>query len=106
MAGQTLEHTGAAIVEEYYPQYATVENPVYPLYSGLVYLGSTIILLSMCMLGLPITALGYALDPERMSSQVPMSLAVIAVVANVVVFVVGLAICMVGFKKHAREDEH
>lgn len=106
MAGQTLEHTGAAIVEEYYPQYAEVRNPVYPLYSDLVYIGSTIILLSMCMLGLPITALGYALDTEHMSSPVSMSLAVIAVVANIVVFLVGLGMCMAGFKRHKRPDEH
>lgn len=31
MAGQTLEHTGAAIVEEYYPEYATTVAPTYPL---------------------------------------------------------------------------
>ena len=59
MAGQTLEHTGAAIVEEYYPPYATEVAPTYPLYSTSIYVGSVILLLSMSMLGLPITAIGY-----------------------------------------------
>ena len=59
MAGQTLEHTGAAIVEEYYPKYATEVAPTYPLYSTEIYVGSAILLLSMSMLGLPITAIGY-----------------------------------------------
>ena len=78
MAGQTLEHTGAAIVEEYYPPYATEVAPTYPLYSTSIYVGSVILLLSMSMLGLPITA----------------------------IFLLGLFICMYGFRKHGREDAH
>jgi len=104
MAGQTLEHTGAAIVEEYYPEYAETKAPVYPLYSDLVYIGSAVILLSMAMLGLPITALGYAIDP--ITEGVSMGLAIFAVVANVVVFLVGLGLCMAGFKRHKRPDDH
>ncbi|NLD86438.1 MAG: hypothetical protein GX636_11080 [Actinomycetales bacterium] len=102
MAGQTLEHTGAAIVEEYYPEYATTEAPVYTLYSGPLYLGSAIILLSMCMLGLPLTAAGYFADDMGVS----MGLVVAAVVATAVVFLVGLGICFYAFRKHGREDGH
>lgn len=102
MAGQTLEHTGAAIVEEYYPTYATAENTVYPLYSDLVYIGSTIILLSMVMLGLPITALGYFAN----DMDVGLPLVVIAAVATVAVFLIGLGLTMAGFRKYSREDAH
>ena len=102
MAGQTLEHTGAAIVEEYYPEYATTQAPVYPLYSDLVYIGSAVLLLSMSMLGLPITALGYYKDDMGVS----LGLVVIAVVLNVVVFLVGLGLCMAGFRRHGRKDAH
>ena len=102
MAGQTLEHTGAAIVEEYYPEYATAEAPVTPLYSTEIYFGSTVILLSMAMLGLPLTALGYYTDNMDVSTGIVIA----AVVATAVVFFIGLGICMVGFRKHAREDAH
>ena len=67
MAGQTLEHTGAAIVEEYYPPYATEVAPTYPLYSTSIYVGSVILLLSMSMLGLPITAIGYYTENQSAS---------------------------------------
>lgn len=102
MAGQTLEHTGAAIVEEYYPEYATTETPIYPLYSTLIYVGSAVMLLSMSMLGLPITALGYYMD----DMGVGLGLVVGAVVATTVVFLLGLGLCMAGFRKHGREDAH
>lgn len=102
MAGQTLEHTGAAIVEEYYPEYATTVAPTYPLYSTEIYVGSVIMLLSMCMLGLPITAVGYYVD----DMDVSLGLVVASVVATVVVFVVGLIVCAIGFRKYGREDAH
>lgn len=102
MAGQNLEHTGAAIVAEYYPEYATTEAAVYPLYSTLIYMGSVVILLSMVMLGLPITALGYYMDEKG----VGLGLVVAAVVATTVVFLLGLSLCMAGFRKHGREDAH
>lgn len=102
MAGQTLEHTGAAIAEEYYPEYATTVAPTYSLYSTEIYLGSTIILLSMCMLGLPLTAFGYFMDDEG----VGLGLVVAAVVATTVVFLIGLVVCMIGFRKYGREDAH
>ncbi|MDX2356102.1 hypothetical protein [Dietzia sp. PP-33] len=102
MAGQTLEHTGAAIVEEYYPEYASDAAPIYPLYATEIYAGSAIMLLSMSMLGLPITALGYYMDDMGVS----LGLVVAAVVATTVVFVLGLAVCMVGFRKYGREDAH
>ena len=102
MAGQTLEHTGAAIVEEYYPEYATTEAPVYTLYSAPLYLGSTFLLLSMCLLGLPLTAAGYYVDGMGVS----LGLVIAAVVATAVVFLVGLGICMYAFRKHGREDAH
>jgi hypothetical protein len=102
MAGQTLEHTGAAIVEEYYPEYATEVAPTYPLYSTEIYLGSVILLLSMSMLGLPITAIGY----YTQNAGVGLGMVIAAVVATVVVFLVGLFTCMVGFRKYGREDAH
>lgn len=102
MAGQTLEHTGAAIVEEYYPEYATTEAPIYPLYSTEMYLGSTILLLSMCMLGLPLTAVGY----YAANADVSIGIVMAAVVATAVVFFVGLGICFVAFRKHGREATH
>lgn len=102
MAGQTLEHTGAAIVEEYYPSYATEVAPTYPLYSTSIYLGSVIILLSMSMLGLPITAIGYYTE----NAGVSLGLVIAAVVATTAVFLLGLFICMYGFRKHGREDAH
>ena len=102
MAGQTLEHTGAAIVEEYYPEYAEVEAPIYPLYSTEVYVGSTVMLLSMAMLGLPIVTLGYYMD----DMDVGLGLVVASVVGTIVVFLAGLAICAVGFRKYKREDAH
>ncbi|HIW66940.1 MAG TPA: hypothetical protein H9878_02215 [Candidatus Dietzia merdigallinarum] len=102
MAGQTLEHTGAAIVEEYYPEYATTVAPTYSLYSTEIYIGSTIMLLSMCMLGLPLTAFGYYQD----NMGVSLGLVIAAVVATAVVFLVGLGICMFGFRKYGREDAH
>lgn len=102
MAGQTLEHTGAAIVEEYYPGYATTEAPVYSLYSTEIYLGSAIMLLSMAMLGLPLTALGYYTD----DMGVGLGLVVGAAVATAVVFLVGLGTCFAGFRKYGRKDEH
>lgn len=102
MAGQTLEHTGAAIVEEYYPEYATTEAPVYSLYSTEIYLGSVIMLLSMAMLGLSITALGYYTDDMGVS----LGIVVGAIVANVAVFLVSLGMLVMGFRKYAREDEH
>jgi len=102
MAGQTLEHTGAAIVEEYYPEYASTEVPVYPLYSTLIYVGSAILLLSMSMLGLPLTALGY----YTANQSVGLGTVVLATVATVVVFLVGLVLLMVGFRRHGRQDAH
>lgn len=102
MAGQTLEHTGAAIVEEYYPEYATTVAPTYPLYSTEIYLGSAIMLLSMCMLGLPLTAYGYYVD----NMNVSVGIVVLATVATAVVFLLGLIICMVGFRKYGREEAH
>ena len=102
MAGQTLEHTGAAIVEEYYPEYATEQAPIYPLYATEIYVGSAIMLLSMSMLGLPITAFGYYMEDTGVS----LTAVVAAVVATIVVFVVGLGVCMVGFRKYGREDAH
>lgn len=102
MAGQTLEHTGAAIVEEYYPEYATTEAPVYSLYSTEIYLGSVIMLLSMAMLGLSITALGYYTDDMGVS----LGIVVGAIVANVAVFLVSLGMLVMGFRKYGREDEH
>ncbi|AWH96497.1 hypothetical protein [Dietzia psychralcaliphila] len=102
MAGQNLEHTGAAIVEEYYPKYATDEAPVYPLYATEIYAGSAIMLLAMSMLGLPITALAFYTD----DMDVSLGLVVAAVVATVVVFVIGLAVCMIGFRKYGRKDAH
>ncbi|KAA0918820.1 hypothetical protein [Dietzia sp. ANT_WB102] len=102
MAGQKLEHTGAAIVEEYYPEYATEVAPTYPLYATEIYVGSVIILLSMTMLGLPITAIGYYTE----NAGVSLGLAVAAVVATAVVFLVGLFVCMYGFRKHGRQDAH
>lgn len=102
MAGQTLEHTGAAIVEEYYPEYATTVAPTYSLYSTEIYVGSAVMLLSMCMLGLPLTAFGYYTD----NMGVSLGLVIIAAVATTVVFLVGLVTCMVGFRKYGREDAH
>ena len=102
MAGQTLEHTGAAIVEDYYPEYATEAAPIYPLYSTSIYLGSVVLLLSMSMLGLPITAIGY----YTQDAGVGLGLVIASVVATTVVFLLGLFICMYGFRKHGREDAH
>jgi len=102
MAGQTLEHTSAAIVEEYYPEYATTVAPTYPLYSTPIYLGAVIMLLSMAMLGLPITAVSYYVDEMGVS----IGLVVAAIVATVAVFLLGLITCMVGFRKYGREDSH
>lgn len=102
MAGQTLEHTGAAIVEEYYPEYATTVAPTYPLYSTEIYVGSAIILLSMSMLGLPLTAYGYYVD----NMGVSLGLVIGAVVATTVVFLLGLVVCMIGFRKYGREEAH
>ena len=102
MAGQTLEHTGAAIVEEYYPEYATTVAPTYSLYSTEIYLGSALLLLSMCMLGLPLTAFGYYTDDMGVS----LGLVIAAVVATTVVFLLGLVTCMIGFRKYGREDAH
>lgn len=102
MAGQTLEHTGAAIVEEYYPEYAATVAPTYVLYSTELYVGSAILLLSMSMLGLPLTAFGYYADGMGVS----LGLAIASVVATAVVFIVGLGLCMYGFRKYAREDAH
>lgn len=102
MAGQTLEHTGAAIVEEYYPEYATTIAPTYPLYSTEIYVGSAIMLLSMAMLGLPLTAYGYYVDDMGVS----LGIVILAVVATTVVFLTGLVICMIGFRKYGREDAH
>ena len=102
MAGQTLEHTGAAIVEEYYPEYATTVAPTFPLYSTEIYLGSVIMLLSMVMLGLPLTAYGYYVDDMGVS----LGLVIAAVVATAVVFLAGLVTCMIGFRKYGREDAH
>ena len=102
MAGQKLEHTGAAIVEEYYPEYATTVAPTYPLYSTEIYVGSAIMLLSMAMLGLPLTAYGYYVDDMGVS----LGIVILAVVATTVVFLTGLVICMIGFRKYGREDAH
>ena len=102
MAGQTLEHTGAAIVEEYYPEYATTIAPTYPLYSTEIYVGSAIMLLSMAMLGLPLTAYGYYVDDMGVS----LGIVILAVVATTVVFLTGLVICMISFRKYGREDAH
>lgn len=102
MAGQTLEHTGAAIVEEYYPEYATTVAPTFSLYSTEIYVGSAVMLLSMCMLGLPLTAFGYYTD----NMGVGLGLVIAAAVATTVVFLVGLVTCMVGFRKYGREDAH
>lgn len=102
MAGQTLEHTGAAIVEEYYPEYATKAAPIYPLYSTEIYLGSTIMLLSMAMLGLPLVSLAHYMDGNDAS----LGLVVGAVVGTIAVFLLGLAVCWVGFRKYKREDAH
>lgn len=102
MAGQTLEHTGAAIVEEYYPEYATTVAHTYPLYSTEIYVGSAIILLSMSMLGLPLTAYGYYVD----NMGVSLGLVIGAVVATTVVFLLGLVVCMIGFRKYGREEAH
>ena len=102
MAGQTLEHTGAAIVEGYYPEYATTIAPTYPLYSTEIYVGSAIMLLSMAMLGLPLTAYGYYVDDMGVS----LGIVILAVVATTVVFLTGLVTCMIGFRKYGREDAH
>lgn len=102
MAGQTLEHTGAAIVEEYYPEYAETIAPTYPLYSTEIYVGSVIMLLSMAMLGLPITAVSYYVD----NMGVSMGLVIAAIVATVGVFLLGLVTCMIGFRKYGRKDSH
>lgn len=102
MAGKTLEHTGAAIVEEYYPEYATTVAPTYPLYSSFIYVGATFMLLSMCMLGLPLTAYGYYVD----DMGVGLGLVIGAVVATTLVFLLGLVTCMIGFRKYGREDAH
>ena len=37
---------------------------------------------------------------------VSLGLTVAAIVANVVVFLVGLGLCMAGFRRHGREDAH
>jgi predicted permease len=37
---------------------------------------------------------------------VSLGLVVAAVVATTVVFILGLAVCMVGFRKYGREDAH
>ena len=102
MAGKTLEHTGAAIVEEYYPEYATTIAPTYPLYSTEIYVGSAIMLLSMAMLGLPLTAYGYYVDDMGVS----LGIVILAVVATTLVFLTGLVTCMIGFRKYGREDAH
>ena len=102
MAGQTLEHTGAAIVEEYYPEYATTIAPTYPLYSTEIYVGSAIMLLSMAMLGLPLTAYGYYVDDMGVS----LGIVILAVVATTLVFLTGLVTCMIGSRKYGREDAH
>ena len=102
MAGQNLEHTGAAIVEEYYPEYATAEAPVYPLYSTQIYLGSTIMLLSMCMLGLPLVSLAHYMD----GNDATLGLVVAAVAGTILAFLLGLGVCAHGFRKYKREDAH
>jgi len=99
---ERFEHTGPAIREEYYPQYATVGADVTPLYSTEVYNGAALILLSMAMLGLPLTALGFWTDDMGIS----LTLVIVAVVVDVAVFLAGLALCMHGFRKHARKDGH
>ena len=97
-----LAHTGPAIVEEYYPEYATVENRITPLYATEVYAGATIILLSMAMLGLAITAIGY----YNYGWGVSVGVAVGVFAANVAVFLAGLGLCMYGFRKHRNPDAH
>ena len=59
-------------------------------------------LLSMAMLGLPIVTLGYYMD----DMDVGLGLVVASVVGTIVVFLAGLAICAVGFRKYKREDAH
>lgn len=101
MAHQTLEHTGPAIVEEYYPKYADDVNRIYPLYSMEVYLGSALMLIGMGALGLPITALAYQLE----NGDVTMTTTLLALLVFVLFEVVGLAIIVLGFKKHKRPHE-
>lgn len=102
MAGQTLEHTGAAIVEEYYPEYAETIAPTYPLYSTEIYVGAVIMLLSMASLGFPITAVSYYVD----NMNVSIGIVIAAIALTVVVFLVGLVTCMIGFRKYGRKDSH
>ena len=102
MAGQTLEHTGPAILEEYFPEYATTVSRTYSLYSTEIYLGAALILLSMCSLGLPLTAFGYYTDDKG----VGLGLVILAVVATAALFLVGLVTCMIGFRKYGREVAH
>ena len=53
-------------------------------------------------LGLPITAIGYYTE----NAGVSLGLVIAAVVATTAVFLLGLFICMYGFRKHGREDSH
>lgn len=102
MAQQTLEHTGPAIVDEYYPTYADDVSRTYPLYSMEVYMGSALMLIGMGALGLPITALAYQVE----NGDVTMTTTLLAVLAFVLFEIVGLAIVVYGFKKHKRPDSH
>ena len=97
-----LRHMGPAIPEEYFPEYATVEAPVTPLYSTELIMGSAVILVSMCALGLAVTALAYHNDGMNVS----IGYAGIAAAVTVVVFLVGLGMCFMGFKKYARPEDH
>lgn len=102
MAHETLEHRGPEIVEEYYPSYAEGPGRIYPLYSMEVYLGGALMLAGMGVLGLPITALAYQVE----NGDVEMSVTLLCAAMFLLCEIVGLAIIVMGFKKHARTGSH
>lgn len=102
----TLEHTGAEILEPYYPQYAEQEQKFGALYDTKTYIGSTIILLSMCVMGLPITAFAYAMLQD--SSEL-YTWGIISAVVTAIAFAVGMVMTAMGLKatkKHGLDQHH
>ena len=91
----TLDHAGPAIAPEHFPEYADQQPPITTLYSGALYYGAVILLLSMSTLGLPILAFAHWAD-----GMLSLPLAIAAAAVTIVMFLVGLLTCMYAFRKY------